>query len=539
MSKEVAIQENQVNVMKAADALVLFAALLGSVCGYRSYVPYRIVVGSQRRAQPTYDGFESDPVLIDRLRIESERLRSLPTRAIKDEMEKMKLRTSHIFDRDELIRKLAIARIKAEMSIAYSYAKREADAGMLLDEIDKVSALTDEEVIQRLQKQRVDISNVFDRNELNRKLAMMNVGLGPPQLTSAAPAAEAAVAGDGMALPTEDEGLGIVDGLMVATKRLRESLEEPVTMATKGVGWAFSETTSRMAKIVSKDIAYTRAEMKAMGVIEGKPVDASIPSSESDSVSEMQVLEQLLAEARQFATFDDVHDWALTKTRPVLAKMLRYLRVGIPKYAPQSTLASFLADSIMLERDVPLAPASDTETMEVDVLQRISSGGGGGANIPYARKPRPRTSRKAANSFTAYAPERELLDAFVSKTSRMLTVTFPQIWRQVVNIENADELLRSSLRLVFKSPLAAVFVSFIRLASAVGNDLVQRLAEWAGGKTLAPSQSLFLASLYCILLRRGLVSFLGVLAAIRLGRILFRENYDDDAPRKTDSLSSN
>ena len=514
--------------MMRAEALVLFAAVLGSVWGYRGCLPpHRL--GLKRWAQPIYNSFDSDPVLVERLRVESERLRSLPTRAIKDEMEQMKLRTSHIFDRDELIRKLAIARIKVETSRSHSYAKREADAAMLLDEIQKVSALTDEEVIRRLHKQRIDITNVFDRNELDRKLAMMNVGLGPPPLTVAAPAAEA-----GTEVPTEDGALDIVNGLTNATKRLRESFEEPVTRANIRVGWALSETKSLMAKIVPKDVAYTRAEVMARDVIEGRAVDASFPSSDFNSISDTQALEQLLAEARQFATFDDVHDWALTKTRPTLSKLLRHLHVGIPKYTPQSTLASILADSIMLEKDVPLAaeageadmPRNSRSSSRSSSSSSTSSSSSSTDAKPIG-KGAPRASRKVENSFTTYEPERELLDAMVSKTSRILTVTIPRIWRQVVNIENVDDLVRSSFRLVYTSPLAAALLSFIRLASAAGNDLVQKMAQWAGGKTLAPSQSLFLASMYCILLRRGLLSFIGVLAAIRLARVLSRE---DDAP---------
>ena len=505
-----------------------------------------------------YDSFESDPALIERLRVESASVRALTTRAIKDEMEQMKLTTSHIFDRDELVRKLAIARIKVMTTQSHSYAQRQADAAMLMEEIEKVSVLTDEDVIRRLQMHYVHIADIIDRNELDRKLAMINIGLGPPP-TQPAPSESPSSGSNtiesdvrfGGNMLRDVEKMGLLEGIQGVSRRLRDSLQEPVANVKNevgSIGKAFSETTSRMSKVIPTDIAYTRSEMRARNVIEGRcdagdaGAGGSATSAQNATATGGQELQRLWAKALQFNTFDDIHDWALAQPRSILVLLLKHHQIGVPKYAPRSTLADIMADSVMMEKNVPATNADGQKENfyyapadAIDAVRGSSEGGGhksSSSSSSSSRQTGRGLSSKARlrpkDSFSSYEPEKELLEALASKTRKLMTATIPRLWSQVANYENVQTMIRASVRLVLKSPLVAVLLSFINLASTAGNDLATRMAAWAGGKSLAPSQSLFLASLFCILFRRGLLSFMGVLAFIRLVRILFAEK-DDNA----------
>lgn len=60
----------------------------------------------------------------------------------------------------------------------------------------------------------------------------------------------------------------------------------------------------------------------------------------------------------------------------------------------------------------------------------------------------------------------------------------------------------------------------------VGVNLSRRLANWAGGSDLDPGQTLFISCAGCILLRRGVLTFLGSLLVVRLLRIAFGSNLE-------------
>ena len=66
----------------------------------------------------------------------------------------------------------------------------------------------------------------------------------------------------------------------------------------------------------------------------------------------------------------------------------------------------------------------------------------------------------------------------------------------------------------------------LRAACGAGADLSTSLGRWAGGDMLDPAQTLFLTSSYCLLRKKGPVSFMGFLVMVRLARIIINDSVD-------------
>ena len=263
--------------------------------------------------------------------------------------------------------------------------------------------------------------------------------------------------------------------------------------------------------------------MAAKGLLEGKPLPADevvlLEERRSEKVPMLDhdaLVRRALADVLALESFDDVYYFALSKSRAVVADMLRSKNVPVPKYAPLSTLAGFLADAVLAEK-------------------RKSSEGLEGAQIPPAgesapsttspnaatpRTPRRRpTPSPSTRSFDAYEPERIL----IGKLVHILTEKIPKAVGTVINIENLEFSVRSIASAICNSPFSYSVVSVLGLLAGAGSEIASRLGRWAGGKLFSARQVLFVASMYCIIMRRGILSFLGVLGAIRLFRVLIIE----------------
>lgn len=467
--------------------------------------------------QPMYDAFESDPVLRARLQREIIDLKSLTTREIKLELKSMNLPLADIFDRHDLLRRLALGLLKQKLVSEGSLAQRQQNATILLEELKRISSLSDEEVLRQFQKKKIDVSinSIKNRGELNRKLALLNLGYGPPPLDLVSQPSKQ------VTLVDDPSFFGDIKNFAAETvSLLKENVRMPIVGATKEVGSAVSITIETALNFTGT-VAYTKAEKKAKRLIQG---EAILDEPEDDEISSsLGELQDLLAVALQFETFDDAYYWGLSKSRASLVKLLQMENVSVPKYAPKSTVASFLADFVMAKKNTQLRRtgggeiSADDETYEL--LDKPS-----GVDVRYKNvAPRSPQPAKRRPSFDAYEPERILIARVRFLVGNFLTKTLPLLWSRLMNFEAMGNLFDSIASEVLPSPASFSFASIVQLLASGGIGFASWLGRWAGGTLLSPSQTLFLASVFCMVMRRGLISFMGILVLIRFACIMMTQ----------------
>jgi len=465
--------------------------------------------------------------MLSRLRDEMADASKLATREIKSELQLLKLPTSDVFDRTELVRRLAVGRLKRKLALEGSLPKRQTVASALIEEMEMVSALSDEEVVRRLQREKIDVGDIGDRMELIRKLALLNLGYGPPT-------AEGTV---GVDVNVETSSEADNDGTLLeeikefageTAEFIKDSIAKPMAGATRDVSGLGSAVSNRLqgARNFTSKVAYTRAEMKAKNFIDGKPfVEEDLePAKDREG-------ENLLADSLQLDSFDDLYYWALTKSRSGLVKLLKLKQVDVPKFAPLSTVASFVADTILAERK--MLALKDNESADYDDEARAL------LDMPRQRPAReraaspPSTHRKTtSSSFDEFEPERVLISRLQTLAHNFVSKTLPSVWFAVTKPEYLETLFGSVSKAVLTSPISFSVGALIGLLASGGSQFASGLGKWAGGSLLTPPQALFLASLYCIVMRKGALSFAGVLVAIRLVRTLITDERDRDKERE-------
>ena len=505
-------------VLHLTTGLPLLRGRVAATCVMRRTPGCRL----RMTGQPLYDSFESDPGLRVRLDEEMNKVGSLSTRNIKMELKELGLPTADVFDRKDLIRRLAIRRIKDVLASESSLPQRQLLAASLIDEIRRVGKLSDEDVLRELQKKHIDVIQMTNRAEMNRKLALVTLGLGPvttaPSTTAEPPFHQAEA-------PSLFEEMKSAAG--ETANLVKGSIQEPLQAAGK----AFSDTVGA-ARNFSGQVAYTRAELVAKGLLEGNPLPAAedllVEGGEAPILDHDASVRRALADVIALESFDDVYYFALSKSRAVVADMLRLKNVPVPKYAPLSTLAGFFADAVLAEKRKAM------EWLEGDQLvpdQSAPSTPSSKAATPPLRTPHRRpTPSPSTRSFDAYEPERILL----VKLLNFLTEKIPKAVGSVINIENLYFSMRSVASVMFNSAFSYSVVSVLSLLAGAGSEIASRLGRWAGGKLLSAHQVLFVASIYCIIMRRGILSFLGVLGVIRLFRVLIIE--PQSAPVRGDEM---
>jgi len=460
-----------------------------------------------------YDPFESDPEMLGRLRIEMSTVSALSTRNIKLELREMNLPASDIFDRNDLVRRLALGRLKQHLAKEGSLAQRQQQASLLIAEIKKVSLLSDEEVLRSLQQKiKVDLRGIGSRKEMDRKLAMLNLGY--DVLVDTNGRSETGAPLQSRKFATENTSNLVGDFKVFATETaqlLKDSFgADDILKNSDGrlIAGKISGTFESARNFTGR-LVYTKAELKAKRFINGKsPLELEEDENDVNLLNEDRSLQELAIEISRFETFDDVYYWALTKPRAVVIKLLQQKSVSIPRYSPLSTVASFLADKVMQEKQMRTSISDETPRELLDKPRD-----------PFTRS-HPNSSRKPTSSkFTVYEPERVLLTRIFSLVERAVTKTLPLLWERATKIELYEKLFSSILSELRTSPVTFSFGSLLRLVASGGSKFAKWLGKWAGGKLLSPSQTLFLASMYCIAMKRGILSFMGFLMTVRILRI--------------------
>ena len=471
---------------------------------------------------PLYDAFESDPDIKGRVSKEVELIKPLSTQLIKEELKDKFGQTSRGFlDRRELETHLAISRVKKSLFDEQDLMERQMRASLLRAELTEIRKMTDIAVINELRSCGVQFDLVSSgRNELDSLLAVARLDEDSDEKPSSAVAATSkAMIGE-----VKDD---LIEELTGVAQRLRENIQDlrrrPVqTSASESVREVITKVQKK-----SKSTMYTKAELAASDLFESQKAerDYSLSGSRSRAGASRATgpltrdeLNGNITEAMLAAnSFDSLLEWADTKSRDMLAQLLLSRGERVPKYAPHSTLASLLADSIMLEKRLALTDDAkdmgdkaeeDSGTVESETVSEVAS------------VKRPVTTRYRAaklERLSAYAPEKELF----TKLRTLIAASFSNFF-DVVSVSKRDSNNMGALfRDALTQPSFIVGLgALIAVLCAAGADITVRFARWAGGPLLAPSQTLFIAVFFCLSRKRGLLTFFGTILALRFTRLL-------------------
>ena len=138
----------------------------------------RLSMNSNNRQR--YDPYETDPVLKSRVLEEILTMNNYSIEEIKKEIENnYNVSTKSIFDRTELEQKLAVLRIQKSIEIETNSNRNLQDkqerATLLLDEIARVETLTTSDIIEELNSRRVPFEKPIERDNIVRQLAVCRV----------------------------------------------------------------------------------------------------------------------------------------------------------------------------------------------------------------------------------------------------------------------------------------------------------------------------------------------------------------------------
>ena len=133
-----------------------------------------------------------------------------------------------------------------------------------------------------------------------------------------------------------------------------------------------------------------------------------------------------------------------------------------------------------------------------------------------------RSEQPALDNLEAFSFEKDLLSDLSTKIQES-TSNFLDSALEMVSGEDTSSALQSARtmgRQIADSSASQAAGDIVRRGADLGIDATTRLGRWAGGSMLSPGQASFIAAFVCIVRRRGIATFVGSLAVIRLYRLI-------------------
>ena len=494
--------------------------------------------------QAAYDPFESDASMRAMLVVELSSVKLMNSSNIKLELSSLGYNSKGFVDKFELEKFLARKRITNKLHIAQGSAEIEKTktrkANMIEAEIKKIEAsgMTDLSIVKELHSLKIK----FDVSEdLSQQLALARLGIFP------AASVDTRLQNEN----DSDESKVIADtvaDLRDVYTRFKQNIEGIIPNSTTiSDSLLHQDMVSETLKSVQKyagNIGLTKSEQEAQILTTEKAQKKSEGEPYSNVIRESMVVSLLLNTsqiieamncAKSMKSFDEIVLWAKNKSRSELAQLIEYQKESIPKYATRSALAAILADSILVERtNEENDHTQDAFRRNFVANSKIDQRDQVPTNIKDMKSAqsasedyRVRNERKIGDTragrrrldgsrhLTSFFFEKELLKKF---SDRVMTAL-----KDIVSQDILDEFTTGGSQKSFTS-----FVS--RIINLCCRSTIT-LAVWAGGKSFLPSHVIFIATLYSLLSKKGILCFIGSFLVIRIFReIAFvRDTFTDQS----------
>ena len=474
-----------------------------------------------------YNAFDSDVKVLTMVDSEMSLIKLMNSTSIKMELNAMGINWKGFADKSELEKALARQRVRITIRSLQesSQAAKAADlrANRIEDELSRIEAsgMTELSIARELQALRVK----FDVSEdLARKLAFARLNI-----SSQDSVGDSRIVDEEIQFDDSKEFRETMTDLKGVYDRFVKNVEAVVPEVTKNLTAAINQqTVGEKLKTVEeyvRNIGLTASEQQAQIMASGSTVgfdgstEGSSPPKNVDPLSESDIL-QKLSLADSLTSFDDVVRWAKKMSRSELAQLLIHRGEDVPQYAPRSTLAAILADSLLAAR---INNDSDDNFYQNSFTRNFvppgpSSSSSSGAQIaPYentsdsTRRRRTSSSADKIPRKKGYNDKREMSSFFFE---RELFTRFRETFlKGVENVMNYDRLTDMASGLS-ETPLTSGLTNVV----ALGCKAIITIAVWAAGGAMKPSHVVFVCAAYSIILRKGIWTFLASFAVIRILR---------------------
>lgn len=434
----------------------VFVTILGHVSSYlRLCSPF-----PSRRVilwgNTRYNAFDSDPALRTRLLEEVGEIAKadLSSSSLRDELSSQGLPYKDVVDKHELQRRVAMVRIQKEM------VQEDAKADLQKARTGRVQDILAE--IKRISP--MGTGEIID--ELHRRKVAFKRPVDRSDVERTL-----ALARLGMLRPriegNNESGNWIMPGdeLMGMRGALRESYKR------------------------RDELLYTKSEKVALdGLKRRGRRNETVFISHHGNMTPSQA-----SELNQLESFDEIRTW-VSKQSLITQREL---------------CEAYGVDLIVLDRD----PSNDSGTLVADAILS--------ARTQAAYQSAPIDVRPIDTNYNVLNPEAELFESAIKTCSRVLDSAqriSTQIYRDIFS-EGTGQAIASEFSRTTQSTLKATGRGVLSSILSLGIAFTKSIAQWSvGPQSPAASQAIFAASAICVVCRRGIPSFFGIMLAIRICR---------------------
>ena len=454
---------------------------LGEALSYQ-FAPSRHSFVTFSSNKDIYDAFSQDPLISQRILLETQALQSWSLEDIRNELSKNGIRHKGLFDRKDLAAVLARYRvykgIRTNETSEYNLKQRRIKAEKIAQELEDIQKLDSASIIKQLSQYGYSVDSSCKKIELASKLALIRLGY------------------------LKNSRASPIDADSNVFKSFKSTARKVVydLIGSSNENKNFSRASSGSQPLVNNDITLSGPERVAKSILE-----TEYDAREFITASE---LAGNFSEISFKNSFDEIKHWAEGKSRQLLTEMLSIKGIVAPKYAPLSTLAAMLADRVLVERNLHME-YTESLVRTSPALSSASMEANGSSNDTFS------------DLLLDISPERSLFNQLAEKAGVGASVTN----MLTMFASSLDTFLRwtteASQSAVQSSPATLMFSM---LSSILGNisSLCLRVSRWAGGPTVNSSNVLTAACLFCVLCRKGIISFFGFLITIRILRLAFQ-----------------
>ena len=491
--------------------IICFFYIVASVqCFGISNINMMRIKGLASQLKMKYNPYESDPVLISKVKAQMIILSDMSTDKLKTELQENGSSTS-VFDREDLIKRVAIARVQINETLNNSsnvkvkLEAKEKRTQALLFEIDNIRQMETVDIIEELNLLRVPFEKPIVRSDLIRQLALCRVDNIRVEYSGSINSAngDVNVVGDGV----------------------KKVVKEKWTKVNNRVS-----SIKQVTKDFSDRVMYTDSEKSALEELDDNQMNNNdeIYIDSSSQISSQQTLQ-----SHNFNSFDEARAWALTAPYTTISKLCA--QYGIPTDGNRDELASILADAIMSAQNI--ANITTTSSSTININNNDMKFGSGPVKRASSRKKRNQDQRGVPAMSRTDLPNPEYI--FIERinqaisTAGVTVATSIKRWNhEIFETDSVSETLSS----LGKASFVQFTIRFILSLLLAGSEIATALAIWAGGKSVRPEQTLFGLSFICLISRRGLPTWVGSLLLLRFLRtnifISLPGSYIDDINNK-------
>ena len=510
--------------------------------------------------QAQYDPFESDPKMLAMMGSELSLIKVMNSTSIKLELTAMGITSKGLVDKVDLEKLLARKRVttmlqKTQVDVE-SDRINEQRANMIEDEIKRIksSGMTELMMVNELHLSKVK----FDVSEdLSHQLALARLGI--PTAADIREKMRSEVR-DASNQNVESIYTDTFDDLKGVYNRFVSNVEGIIPNTTVNIDSLLAQQavtdTLKSVKEYTKNIGLTKSEQEALAMTsaETSPIKQS-RGAQSDIkntkvstriLSDDEIVEAI-ASASKRRSFDDIVNWARSMDRDELAQILQYRKEDVPKYATRSGLAAILADSILVDR-TNLANDHSSDNFGINFMansdvDQIADNVPTGFNAPWEIIDETRVGASEGKSdINEKINEKRRKRGSDTNSNRRRSVESKEMTSFFFEKElfgKFSDLISGAIKNVFGDELFSELksggtrrslISFFNRIINLGCKSCITAATWAGGALISPNKILFIITTYCLLFKKGILTFLASFLFIRAVReiIFVRDTFNDN-----------